>query len=167
MPQYRYEAGMHFRYQSQEYVVEQKLPKGEIQIRELATDSLTVKTMSALVDDLYDGKIELLGDDQNYAFLKQKLAKSHASDFTQIDDDDPRKIEAYRRIEYINEIGKRKIDRLTPKSLKPIIDSVHERLKDSRKHRGVLSIVGIRTGWLPEEILGFLPLPSSPVETRS
>jgi putative transposase len=130
---YRFEPGMHFIQQNREFVVEQYLTEDELQVKEVATNEFTAKPISLLLTALFEGDLILLGDNRNYQFLQQKLAKSRGSDFSLLDKNDPRKIEARRRLEYVKEIKKRGLTTYTQKSLKPVIHALHKKIRDKKK----------------------------------
>ena len=132
MPNYRFEVGMHFLHQGRRYVVEQYLPDNEIQIKDLVTNEFLSKTMNTLVSALFEGKLEMIGDGENYPFLKQKLANSHAMDLAMMKDD-PQVIAARHRLEYVKEITAQGLTKITPKSLGSLIKKVHKSIQYPKK----------------------------------
>jgi putative transposase len=133
MPEYKFEPGMHYSQQGREYVIEGRLPNNEIQVRDLVTTQFMVKPVDALVASLFDGSLEIIGFDNNYPFLKEKISKSHVNDISHLDDDDPRKKETLRRWAYVMEIKTRKVNKFTPGSLVPISEDVHKRINDPKR----------------------------------
>jgi putative transposase len=130
---YRFEPGMHFIQQNREFVVEQCLNDSDIQVKEVATNEFTARSVSSLITALFDGDLMLLGDDNNYQVLQRRLSKSRINDLSLLEKNDPRKIEAYRRYEYVKEIKKRSLTTYTQQSLGPVISDVHKRVRDRTK----------------------------------
>ena len=129
----RLRIGTHFIRQGREYVIEGTLPSGELQIRDLVTNEFSATPVSGILNDLFYGDLEIVGDAQNLPFLKEKLAASHASDLSMLDRDDKgtvRKREAYRREHYVREIIRRGLTTFTPQSLSPIIEIIGQKIND-------------------------------------
>lgn len=132
MPEYRFEPGMHFLQQGREYVVEDYLLGSKLQIKDLVSCEFTSRPVEELVEALFDGSLEMLGDNNNASFLEAKIAKSRVNDLSYLNDDDKRKIEAYRRLEYVQEINRRGIVRFTSKTLLPVAKEVHQKISDTQ-----------------------------------
>lgn len=132
MPEYRFEPGMHFLQQGRECVVEDYLPSSKLQIKDLVTCEYTSRPVEELVEALFNGSLEMLGDNNNASFLQAKISKSRVSDLSYLKDDDKRKIEAYRRLEYVQEINRRGIVRFTSKTLLPVAKVVHQKIGDTQ-----------------------------------
>jgi putative transposase len=133
MSGYRFEPGVHFLQQNREFVVEQYLTNDQLQVKDVATNEFTSQPVSALLDALFDNRLEMIGGNGDYQNLQHRLSKSRTSDLSLLDKDDPRKVEAYRRLEYIKEIKKRGLTTYTPKSLRPVINAVRKRIGDKKK----------------------------------
>jgi putative transposase len=132
MPSYRFEPETHFSRQGREYVIEDYLPNGDLQVRDLITKECTSRSTSELVEALFNGSLEMLGDNANFSFLQDKIAKSHVNDLSYLDDGDKRKKDAYRRLEYVKEIKKKGLAKFTPATLVPIAKEVHKRIADTQ-----------------------------------
>jgi len=132
MPEYKFEPGMHFLQQGREYLIEDYLPGGNTRVEDFVTHEFTSTTVEELVEALFSGSLQMLGDNSNASFLREKIAKSHVSDLSYLKDDDKRKIEAYRRLKYVQEIKKKGITKLTPKTLQPVAEEVHHRVSDTQ-----------------------------------
>jgi putative transposase len=130
---YRFEPGMHFIQQNREFVIEQCLIDDEFQVKDLATNEHTLKPLCSLVDAWANGSLELLGDDDNYQSLQQRIVKARTNDLSLLDKNDPRKVEAYRRLEYVKEIKRSGLTTYTPETLGPVSQAVHKRIGDSKK----------------------------------
>src|ERR1700750_2419098 len=98
---YRFEPGIHFIQQNREFVIEQCLTNDEFQVKDVATNEHTVKPLCSLVGAWANGSLELLGDNDNYLSLQQRMVKARTNDLSLLDKNDPRKVEAYRRLKYV------------------------------------------------------------------
>lgn len=131
----RLRIGTHFTWQGREYIIEGSLPSGELRVKDLLTNEYTAKTEVEIQHELFFSDLEIVGEDQNLPFLKEKLADSRASDLSILDKDEKgmaRKREAYRREHYVREVTSRHLTAFTPQSLKPVIDAVSTKLKDPK-----------------------------------
>lgn len=121
---------MHILYGGHEQVIEQRLPNGDLQFKNLATNQFTALPEQQLIDALFDGNIELLGDAREYTCVQLRQAKTLVSDLTALADDDQRKKEARRRFAYITAMKARSRVKFTGEFLKPIIDEVRPTVGD-------------------------------------
>ena len=131
----RLRIGTHFTRQGREYVIEGSLPSGELRVKDLLTQEYTAKTAAEIVHELCFEDLEIVGEDQNLPFLKEKLADSRASDLSILDRDEKgeaRKREAHRREHYVSEVTSRHLTAFTPQSLKPVIDAISAKIKDPK-----------------------------------
>lgn len=71
-----------------------------------------------------DESAELLGNQRNQTFLKERLEKSRISDLTLLGDDDPRRADMERRRTYVLEVIAQRPSKMTEETLQPIIDKV-------------------------------------------
>lgn len=128
----RLRKGMHVKFAGQEYRIEQRLPNDELQLKHLATEMLTSKWESELIQAIFANEAELLGSSHEVSYLQMRQAKSLVSDFSALEDNDPRKFEAKRRLKYINEIRKQGLTAFgkNAEKLQPIIDKVKETIDD-------------------------------------
>jgi hypothetical protein len=104
MPDYRLRIGMKFRQQSRVYVIEQCLPEDHLGVRDALSNEYSARKRSELMAALFDGKLELLGDDDQSETLEAHLGSVRVTDLSQLDDDDPLRVEAIRRSQYVNHV---------------------------------------------------------------
>src|SRR5438046_661237 len=102
----RLRIGMHFKLQGQEYSIEQRLSDGQLQLKHIATGTLSAKSDHDIVRALFEGAGELVGNNGEAAILETKRELSAVNDFEALEDSDPRKIEALRRLAYVEGICK-------------------------------------------------------------
>lgn len=121
MQDYRLRIGMRFIKQGREYLIEQRLSDKEIRIKDVAYNTSSPKPMRELIDELFTGKLELIGEDDTRSKLKEKLRRSRITDISQLDDNDPLKLEIVRRFHYVREMLKAQPRARTKDGLTPII----------------------------------------------
>lgn len=96
MTGYRFNRGMRIKLRGREYIVDQRLPGGEIKLSDpvLGTDSILKESL--LIQSLFSGDLELITGEgtpgKSYAFEK--------ADFTQVPE--PLRLEAKRRLAYVS-----------------------------------------------------------------
>src|SRR5262249_60766989 len=104
MPDFRLRIGMLFTRQDRILTIEQTLPDGRLGLKDLLSGESSAIEHRELVKDLFEGKIELLGDDSQTATLKSHLQITRISDLSQLADDSPLRIEIFRRSHYVNRV---------------------------------------------------------------
>src|SRR5262249_19791219 len=82
-----------------------------------------------LLKDLFAGRLELIGVCNEGKVLQDALARSQVSDLTWLDDSDPLKVEALRRLQYAQAVFDECRVR-TQKTLSPIIERISKQIKD-------------------------------------
>lgn len=123
---------MRFVRKGREYAIEGRLPSGDVKFRDALTGASFAAPDGELVEEPFDGNVELLGEDRCRQTLKDKLAKARVADISQLADDDPLKIEIVRRFNYVKElIGAQPLAR-TGKNLIPLVQRVSARIGDPR-----------------------------------
>jgi putative transposase len=127
---YRFRRGMHIEFRGREYVIEQRLPNGDIKLRDIAFDESEPKTHKELLDALFDGQLEFLGHGRTISSIQRKRVKSFVDDITMLENTDPRKIEFKRRLPYIKQILAANLSTFNAATLEPIIGRVHKEIKD-------------------------------------
>jgi hypothetical protein len=126
--------GMHIKIAGQEYNIEQRLPNGDLQLKHLASETFSAKPEAEIVKSIFDGAAELLGSNGEVTYLEKRRAESRVNDFAALEETDPRKKEAHRRLKYVNGIKKRGLTEFGKdgKNLKPVIDEVSKTFDDPR-----------------------------------
>jgi putative transposase len=123
---------MHVEFQGREYVIEQRLPSGDIQIRDVALNESEPIAQVKLLDALFDGQLEFLGDGGGISSIQRKMVKSFVDDITMLESADPRKIEFRRRLSYVKQIQAANLIEFNAVTLEPIIARVHDEIKDHK-----------------------------------
>src|SRR5205085_5038876 len=130
----RLSIGTHFRQGEREYVIKGTLPSGELQVRDLVTNVFSARTEEAILNELFYGDLEIIGEEGNLPFLKEKLKGSRASDLTVLNEetDEKRKREAYRRERYVRGVLDSDVTAFTQQSLAPVIEDVSQKIREPR-----------------------------------
>lgn len=129
---YGFRRGMHVEFQGREYVIEQRLPNGDIQIRDIAFDESKAVGRDKLLDALFDGQLEFLGNGGAVSSVQRKIVKSFIDDITMLESTDPRKIEFKRRLAYVKQIQAANLTSFNAATLEPIIERVHREIRDTK-----------------------------------
>jgi putative transposase len=128
MPSHRLARGMQLTIRGRDYTIEKRLPNNEIQIKDIVTNEYSAKSESLLVELLFQGDAELLGDNRNQDFLKKRLERTRVSDLTLFAEADPRRPAFDRRRSYVRAVMKEKPTVFTKETLLPIIEKTGETL---------------------------------------
>ena len=104
MKNYRLRIGMRFVKQGHEFVIEGPLPNDQLKIKDTFTDVCSARTTADLLEDLFAGRLELIGEGKEGQVLRDALAQRRVSDLTLLDDGDPLKVEALRRLHYVQAV---------------------------------------------------------------
>lgn len=131
MSGFNFSVDMHFRWLSREYSVKESLPDGQLRILDIAFNESRAEPYDDLVKALYAGELEFLGDTQNTR-TQRKQAERFVDDLTMLNDSDPRKIEAKRRLAYVTAVADANLDRFCAETVNPIIDRVHAEINDKK-----------------------------------
>jgi putative transposase len=133
MSRNRFRKGMHFEFRGRKYAFEKRLQAGEMQIKDIATNIFKSFPEMELIDALFDGQLEFLGDGRDHTVSGQKSGKRFVDDITMLMDSDLRKKEAKRRYIYIKSIQDHALTKFTENTLEPLIKEVAETIRDSSK----------------------------------
>jgi putative transposase len=130
----RFRKDMHILFRGREYVIDQSLPNRELRIKDMATNEYRPVPEIELVEALFDGELEFLGED-TFLQAQGQSARSYVQDLSILDEDDPkqkkRKEETRRKYRYVNEILTSSVSKLTKESLEPLINEVAFRIEDA------------------------------------
>lgn len=128
----RLRRGMQIKLSGQRYAIEKRLADGELQLKHLATEILTNKPETEILSALFEGAAELLGANGEVEILQARCQWSTVNDFEALDDLDPRKTEALRRLKYIEAVRKAPLTDFGKNAyrLKPIIERVSREIRD-------------------------------------
>jgi putative transposase len=127
---YRFRKGMHVELRGREYVIEQRLPNGYIKLRDIVFDESELKAQGELLDALFDGQLEFLGDSHATSAIQRKRVMSFVDDIAMLESTDPRRIEFKRRLAYIKQIQAANLKVFNAATLEPIIEQVHREIND-------------------------------------
>lgn len=130
MKDYRLRIGMRFIQQGHEFIIEGPLPDNQLKIKDTFTDVCSARTTADLLEDLFAGRLELIGAGNEGRVLRDALAQSRVSDLTLLDDCDPLKVEALRRLQYVQAVFDERPSVRTQETLSPIIERISEQIKD-------------------------------------
>jgi putative transposase len=132
MPDYRLRIGMLFVRRGREHRIERQLGNGEIKVRDTATDVSTTVPAAELIEELFAGQVELIGEGNWRETLKEKLGKTRVTDISQLADNDPVKIEIVKRFHYVKELVSAQPLPRTKKNLTRLIQRVSQSVGDPR-----------------------------------
>lgn len=133
MSNFRLRRGMHLEFRGREYVIDGRLPNGDIRVKDIALNEFEPVSEATLLDALFDDQLEFLGDGRENSLVQRKLVESFIEDIAMLGNDDPRKKEFKRRHAYIKTIQNANLKKFTAATLEPIIERVHEETKDNKK----------------------------------
>jgi putative transposase len=131
MSAYRLHRGLHVRLQGHgECVIEKRLPGGSLQLKNIATNQFTTITEEKLIDALFSGALDLLGESNGLSLSENRITRNIASELSLLSDS--MKEEVKRRFAYVNAIKLAAVKRLTPETLAPIIEKMSRARNDAR-----------------------------------
>ena len=121
--------GLHLLLQGQEYTIEQRLPTGEVQLRNVLSNTKSSLKEVVLTQLLFQGELQFLGGDERRA--KQLDSKGYSSaDFTELPS--ALRKEAKRRYSYVSRVLESTLNKRTAATLEPIISLVSREIEDSQ-----------------------------------
>jgi putative transposase len=130
MKDYRLRIGMRFVQQGHEFVIEGPLPDDQLKIKDTFTDVCSARTTADLLEDLFAGHLELIGEGKEGQVLLDALAQTRVSDVTLLDDNDSLKVEALRRLHYVQAVFDERLRVWKQETLLPIIERISKQIKD-------------------------------------
>ena len=83
-----------------------------------------------IIDELFDGKVEIIGDSGQAIELNKTIKKLKIIDITTLDENNPWRIETRRRYAYVKNLDDSHPQKLTKEILNPIILEVSSELYD-------------------------------------
>jgi putative transposase len=128
MPSYKFRKGLHLLFCNREYVIERRLPNGELQIQDIATNEFKPVPEQTLVEALFSGSLTLLGDEQRSSLIQRKSISSLVQDLCLLND--TLRAEAKRRFSYVKEIELQGLNKLTADTLPPLIEQISQTIRD-------------------------------------
>lgn len=131
MSAYRLHRGLHVRLQGQgECVIEKRLPNGSLQLKNVATNQYTSVTEEKLIDALFSGALDLLGESNGSSLSESRTTRNLASELSLLSE--PIKEEVKRRFAYVNAVKLAAVECLTTETLSPIVKKVSCARNDQR-----------------------------------
>src|SRR5262245_4267154 len=115
---------MRFVQQVREFIIEGPLPDDQLKIKDTFTDVCSARMTAGLVEDLFAGRLELIGAGSEGKVLRDALAQRRVSDLTLLDDGDPLKVGVLRRLHYVQAVFDERPRVRTRETLSPIIERV-------------------------------------------
>lgn len=121
--------GLHLLLHGQEYSVEERLPNGEIQLKNLLTNTSSKLKETVLTQLLFKGELQFIDSNCSEAKKRRKKRFTH-SDFTEL----PAALrkEAKRKYSYVSRVLESTPEKQTAKTLKPVIAEVSQKIEDSK-----------------------------------
>lgn len=121
--------GLHLLLQGQEYSLEERLPNGEVRLKNLLTNTSSKLKETVLTQLLFKGELQFLNSDR-FEDRKQRKNSFNHIDFTQLPE--ALREEARRKYSYVSRVLKSTPDKQTAKTLKPVIAEVSQEIEDSK-----------------------------------
>jgi putative transposase len=135
MSKNRFHKGMHLLFKGREYVIENRLPNGDLQLKDVISNTFRAEAELSLIDAWYESQLEFLGDSATTA-VQRKAAKEFIADLSALEENDPRKKELKRRHAYLKsivELIEQGATKITQEILDPLIRKVHETIGDHKR----------------------------------
>jgi putative transposase len=161
MSKNRFHKGMHLLCKGREYVVDERLPNGDLRLCDVVTKISRKLTESCLIDAWFEGQLEFIGDTVT-TVARRKAAKDFVSDLSALENNDLRKKELKRRYEYLKpliELAARRTEKINREVLEPLIQKVHETIDGHGRppHWKTVYYCWYRTLILTEDIRALTP----------
>jgi putative transposase len=126
----RLRIGMMFIRNGKEFRIEKPLRDGEIQIKNIKTNEFFPIQKNIIIDELFDGIVEIIGDSGQAIELNKTIKKLKIIDITTLDESNPWRIETRRRYAYVKSLDESHPQKLTKEILNPIILKVSGEIYD-------------------------------------
>lgn len=128
--EYRLRKGLHFHIRGRgEYVIEERLPSGELQIKDVSSNEYTSVKERSLIESLFDGDLKILGDEQDCTLAQRRAMRVIADDLSLLSED--LRLQTRRRHSYVREIKDQRLIKLTKHTLIPVIEKISSKLNDT------------------------------------
>ncbi len=105
-----------------EYIVEQSIPTGKLQLKDVASNTCITKPKDELIDLLFDGHLWLLNDEGEESFAKKKIRGLLEADLTELPE--ALRAEVRKKFDYVTKLIDAGVDRKTKKVFQPLIDAI-------------------------------------------
>lgn len=121
--------GLHLLLHGQEYSVEKRLPNGEVYLKNVLTNAISIPKETTLTQLLFRGELQFSDSNGSQATPETKKQLSHR-DFTQLPE--ALKKEAKRKYSYVSRVVESTPNKQTAKTLEPVIDRVSKEIGDRK-----------------------------------
>jgi putative transposase len=123
---------MHIEFRHREYRIEERLPNGEVRILDIAfNESISIKECQ-LFEAFFADELEFLGDTR-ITQVQRKVVQSFVDDFNRLKNNDARKVEAIRRLSYLNAIEASGVASFNKETVAPLIEKVYQEIQDKKR----------------------------------
>lgn len=129
MPRHRLQQGMHLELRGREYVIEKRLPTGELRLRDVITDNPVIVTDAQLHDAFASRDLRFLGD-RSITVAARRAAEQYVADITALEDDDARKREMHRRYAYVKAVMALNLKAASRPVIESAVRQVHAEIRD-------------------------------------
>jgi putative transposase len=123
--------GMKILWNGSEFVIEERLSDGRLRLLNKLNDERRLVEKMELIEAASNGNLKILGSNNETRNLEEKMQRNRIYDFTALDDDDPRKIEAIKKYEYIRNLTAEKKAGFTEQEIIASIEMTAARIDDS------------------------------------
>lgn len=124
----RLRKGLHLLLRGREYVIEGRLTGGEIQIKDVATNEVSKIAERELVNALFEGYLELLGERKSLTVAEEREATGVIRELSLLTD--KARAQTKRRYSYVSRIKAQGLTKLTSETLDTLIREVSLELGD-------------------------------------
>lgn len=123
--------GMKIRWNGFEFQIEERLSDGRLRLLNKHNEERRLVEEMELIEASASGELKILGNNNETRNLEDKMQQNRVYDFTALDDDDPRKIKALRKHEYIEALAAEKKSGFSEQEIAESVQETAERIKDS------------------------------------
>lgn len=130
MSNQRLARGMKIEWNGFEFQIEERLSNGQLRLCNKLNEEKRLIDEICLIEAHSDGQLKLLGFNSEHQHLEMRLEKNRVMDFTALDDDDPRKICALRRLAYLKKLLAKVKTKFSDEEIYRVIIEVSEEIND-------------------------------------
>ena len=127
----RLSRGMKIHWNGFEFQIEERLSDGRLRLLNKHNEERRLVEEIKLIEAAANGDLKILGGNNETQNLEAKMQQNRVYDFTALDDDDPRKIRALRKKEYLKDITAEKKARFSKEEIIASIEATSKRIQDS------------------------------------
>lgn len=131
MSGHRLSRGMKIYWNGFEFQIEERFSDGRLHLLNRKNEERRLIEEMDLIEAFSNGNLRILGYHNETQKLEEKMQQNRVYDFTALDDDDPRKIQALRRHEYLKGLPAEKKAGFSNQEIAESIKVTAERISDS------------------------------------